>query len=265
MTLSLCCFTCGSDTTVPALLNDTPERVKEEDSAAYFHNLLHAINEVQELHELVRGGDRQFKSILQQLDFGAYFINEYVATEVGVQMQLKYLVQDSTVLYALVTSIDSFYRSRMTDLMLHHNEQGLQQYANQHQQFYGKAYSAEQLITELFTAPLSIQIACGNGTFAYGDTERQVFKAVRDRDLAYINELLRSVAPERQALGVIALQKLMEAGYELPESSIKLKNHLLERNSRVSACVSCSYGGTYELQDYLSRYRWELIPNIDLD
>lgn len=211
-------------------------------------------------------GERNFKNqtIIKKLDFGAQLIQEDVFTNNQLVVNLKYLVYKDQLAYGIIHTIDSSYHILARDILFYSNKSLIQKYTHAHKQFYERAYTKGQLIDELFTNPMQIRIACGNASSSYGVTEIKLFKAVANKQLNFIHRMLTSVSPERQVLGFIGAQKMIDIGENITPEMLDLKKHIMDKNPLIAACASCTHG-VYTLTDYLSKYKWEQIPNIDLE
>lgn len=264
----LCLYSCIRDNTTSgyeSTPSNEPREIGLDKSIEEFHHILNTMQDFQKILRVVGKCNHRYGSTVQKLDFGTYYINEYVGTNDGVQMHVKYLIQDSSLIYGVVVSTNSSLHSQLKGEVFYKDRNMLQDFIVAHNRFYHKDYSIEQVIQEVIESDFAVTIACGNGSVNYGQEEIRLFRAVRDKDIDYIDDMLRSISPERQVLGVIAVQKLIESNFNPTQNMIQIKDHILEKNSLISACISCSYGGTYKTVDYLARYKWALVPNIYLD
>ena len=261
-------YSCTSDQNVnaPGPVSDNDlEQADLNESIEKFHKILNAADCFQKNLEIVGKCNHGYHAKIQKLDFGIYYINEHVGTSDRLQMHLKYLVRDDNLIYGVIASTDPSLNSEFEGVEFCRDSVALEEYSAAHKKLYDKAYTPEQIIKELIENEFAVIIACGNATTNYGQEEIKVFKAVQAQDIDYVAAMLRSVSPERQLLGAIAVQKLIEDDFELPQNIIQIRDHILDKNSLISACVSCSYGKDYHTLDYLNKYNWELIPNIDLE
>lgn len=262
--VTICCCDDGLIKDEGSLLTRSPiETVFLGESIEEIVSTFREVKDYQDLLSIVGIRDYKNQTIIQKLDFGMSLIQENVYTENDFRIRLKYLVHENNIGYGIIASIDSSYHSLAEDVLFHEDSSLLQSYVNDHNNWYGSEYNEYQLKEELIENSMELRIACGNATNSYGMTEIRLFRAVKNNDYEFINRMLKSVSPERQALGVIGVNKMIDTGKEISLEMAQTKEYILRKNPLVLACFSCT-NGVYSLTDYLSKYYWGQVPNIDL-
>ncbi len=235
--------------------------VKLGNSVEDILNTLSNINDYQDILNIL--GERNHKNLskIQEMDFDTYFISESLYSSNDWKVRLNYIVKENRLGYGTVSSIDSSYINLINETRFFRDDEFLQEYVRKHNDFYKSNYTVSKMLKEIFEENYPIEIGCGNGSKRYGQREIDLFKAISQNDSQHIIDRLKSVNPELQTLGVIGLMKLIERGYVPSVEIVEINDYINNRNSLISACVTCT-NGDYLMIDYLSRYQWKKIPNI---
>lgn len=215
------------------------------------------------INEIIGVRDFKNRTREQRLDFNASCINEYILAGDGLTVEIRYMINGKNLMYGEIVSIDSVFHNLVTDIIFYRNDELLNSYIKSHYEFYGKRYSKSKLIDEIFHDRKELRIACGNGGNSYGEREIKLLKSTERNDIEYTEEMLSSILPEYQVLGLIGIKKLAEREVQLPVRMNKLESHILDKNSLISACITCT-SGFYTTEEYLMKYNWDKVPNIDL-
>lgn len=210
-------------------------------------------------------GRGEFNNVkCRKLDFETFQFIEDIRTKDKKRINLVYLVRNDSVKYGVIESIDSNYIELVTRTEFKRDDDFINKYVNNHNRLYLTRKTNEDFILETIKTRDAIRVACGNAATGYGEKEKTLFKEIRKKNSSYVMDLLTSMNPEEQAMGIVGVRKLTEAGIEFDEETIRIVNHILRKNTSVYACMTCMYG-LFELDEYLIEYRWSAIPNIPLE
>jgi hypothetical protein len=199
----------------------------------------------------------------RKLDFETFQFFEDIWTKNNMRINLMYLVKNDSVQYGIISSIDSSGVKIVNEEEFKRNTHFIEAYIQNHERIYGIRKTMEEFIKEVVDTKYQIRIACGLSCSFYGEKEKMLFKEVQNQNTAHVLTLLTSMIPEEQALGIIGIKKLSEAGIYLDEEILKIVDHILKKNTTVFACMTCQ-SDFYKLDRYLKFYDWSKIPNIEL-
>lgn len=199
----------------------------------------------------------------KELDFKAFLLIEDIWTTNDLRINLCYIVQNDSVKYGLISSIDSNYVEKHGKIEFVREKSFLTDYVAKHNALYKTNKQNQDFINEVIKQNHVVNIAAGMSANWYGDREKKLFKAINRLDYSYVLNLLTSMNLENQTLGIIGMEKLSSKGVKIDEHTNKIIKHLKTRNSFISCSITC-VGGKFKLSRYLGAYEWDKIPNIEI-
>lgn len=199
----------------------------------------------------------------RKLDFDVFHLKEDIWTQNNWRINLSYIVYENKIRYGLIESIDTNYTEISGNIEFVRDEGFITKYIRLHNERYQSQKSVEDFIEEVIKENEVIKIACGNNVKVYGAKEKTLYRQIEIQNYEYVRNLLTSINPEQQTLGIIGFEKIQELGYSVSSADIEIIDQLKKRNSSILACVYCELR-EIKLEKYLEAYDWSILPHIDI-
>lgn len=195
---------------------------------------------------------------ITELDFNTTRHRFWRISKLGERTTIVFVVQNDTIRYGLAIVEDSL-QNKVSETLFANDTTFIKWYVKKHNALYGATKIPNDFIREVILNWKYVRIGCSYGGNKYGAEELQILKAVGQKDVRKVYNLLTSINPEQQTLGIIGMNMLYNSGYFNYESSLAIMTHLKRRNSRIDACYGCGEGHM-TLNWYLSANDFDLIP-----
>lgn len=201
------------------------------------------------------------RSDVKKLDFNTFLVSNYFWVKEYVGLSLIYIVQHDSIRYGLASSADikGFGKKEFV-----RDDAFLNDYLSKHNDLYHTHKKRQDFIDELIRQDEPIKLCAGYSKCVYGDREILFFQAVKRSDYGYVLNLLTSINPENQALGIIGMEKLKSKGLAIDENILKIIEHLKTRNTSVSYHITC-VSGQKKLNRFLASDNWNKTLDMEID
>lgn len=195
---------------------------------------------------------------ITELDFNTTRHRFWRISKLGERTTIVCVVQNDTIRYGLALVEDSL-QNQVSETLFANDTVFINWYVNKHNALYGATKIPNDFIREVIHNWKYLRIGCGYAGVNYGGEELQILKAVGQKDVRKVYNLLTAINPEQQTLGIIGMNMLFKSGYFNYENSLALMEHLKRRNSRIDACYGCGIG-YMTMNWYLSANDFARIP-----
>jgi len=210
---------------------------------------------------------KSYKSNLRILKFGSdsFLIYEDIWNErirPSLTVRIKYLVNADTVRYGQIMSVKKDSLEFKDSLIFKLDAGFFDEIIDKHNEDFDAKIVLNDFMTDFKDLEV-IRFACGFTGNAYGEKERKMLCEIKNGQSEYIAQLLKSLVPIDQAIGVVGVIKMQESGQEIDKDILRYRDIILNNERDIYACLGCS-NEIVTLNEYLTKFDWEMIPNIEL-
>ena len=243
------------------ILSKAPEFIEIGRTPEKIIDNLKGINKYEELLEFIENRGITNNRLARKLDFNTFELIEDIWTKNNLRVNLKYIVCKNEIVYGKVESIDSNHVEIHGEYEFTNDAYFIEDYVEKHNEIYSANKTSSDFYEEVIRERNTLEVACGYDGKNYGENEIQLFESIEKQNIEYVTNLLKSLNIEKQALGVIGIERLIEKGILIDERLEQISNHVKTKNSTIFGCITC-VGGHHKLNNYLNSIDWSQVSEF---